>query len=77
MLNPIPDLFKPEEPSVSIKDLPLTENGKLDEEAIPPVESEPPPVLDNYMPKTPPVVDDVQVLYERGALVSVQHNVKP
>jgi hypothetical protein len=66
-----------EDPGSSIQDLPLTEDGKLDEEAIPPKENEPPPALEEHMPKIPAVVDEIQALYERGALVSVQLTVKP
>ena len=66
-----------EEPGSSIQDLPLTEDGKLDEDAIPPKENEPPPALEEHMPKIPAVVDEIQALYERGALVSVQLTVKP
>lgn len=75
MLNDSTDLFG--QPGTSIRDLPLTPEGKLDEEAIPTSVSEPPPTLVDLMPKIPAVVDDIQALYERGALVSVQHKVKP
>lgn len=75
MLNDASDSFG--QPGPSIKELPLTPDGKLDEEAIPISQDAPPPVLVSHMPKIPSVVDDVQALYERGALVSVQHKVKP
>jgi hypothetical protein len=75
MLNDPSDSFG--QPGPSIRELPLTPDGKLDEEAIPASQDAPPPVLVDHMPKVPAVVDDVQVLYERGALVSVQHKVKP
>lgn len=75
MLNDTSDPFG--QPGPSIRELPLTPDGKLDEEAISISQDAPPPVLVNHMPKIPAVVDDVQALYERGALVSVQHKVKP
>ena len=75
MLNDTSDSFG--QPGPSIRELPLTSDGKLDEEAIPISQDAPAPVLVNHMPKIPIVVDDVQALYERGALVSIQHKVKP
>lgn len=75
MLNDPSDPFG--QPGRSIQELPLTPDGKLDEEALPVSQDAPPPVLVDHMPKVPAVVDDVQALYERGALVSVQHKVKP
>lgn len=63
--------------SSSIRDLPLTHDGRLDEEAIETSESDPQPELEEYLPKIPSVVDDIQSLYGKGALVSVQHRVKP
>lgn len=73
LLNETGDLFGQEGPS--IVDLPLTPDGKLDEDAI--SEETPPPQLDEYLPKIPPIVDELQALYEKGALVSVQHGAKP
>lgn len=75
MLNDPSDSF--EQPGPSIRELPLTPDGKLDEEAVPASQDAPPPGLVDHMPKVPPIVDDVQALYETGALVSVQHKVKP
>jgi len=75
MLNETSDSFG--QPGPSIRELPLTPDGKLDEEAIPTSKEGPPPLLVDYMPKIPAVVDDVQALYDKGALVSVQHKVKP
>lgn len=74
-LNDATDLIG--QPGTSIQDLPLTSDGKLDEEAIPISTRDTPPVLIDCMPRIPAVVDDIQTLYERGALVSVQHKVKP
>lgn len=73
LLNVTDDLFGQE--GQSIADLPLTADGKLDEEAI--SEERPPPQLDEFLPKIPPIVDALQALYEKGALVSVQHGAKP
>jgi hypothetical protein len=75
MLNDPSDAFA--EPGPSIRELPLTPEGKLDEEAIPANQDATLSGLVDHMPKAPPIVSDVQALYERGALVSVQHNVKP
>lgn len=75
MLNDSSDLFGKQGPS--IQDLPLTPDGKLDEEADPASQDGPPPGLLDHMPRVPPVVDEIQALYGRGALVSVQQRVKP
>ncbi len=74
MLNDASDAFG--QPGLSIQDLPLTPDGKLDEEAMPISQDAPPPALVSHVPKIPSIVEDVQALYERGALVSVQHKVK-
>lgn len=75
MLNDSSDLFGKQGPS--IQDLPLTPDGKLDEEADPASQDGPPSGLLDHMPRVPPVVDEIQALYGRGALVSVQQKVKP
>ena len=75
MLNDTSDPFG--QPGPSITELPLTPDGKLDEEAISIIKDAPPPELVDHMPRIPAVVDDVQTLYESGALVSIQQKVKP
>lgn len=74
MLSDSPDLFM--QPGTSINDLPLTPDGRLDESAITSTETAS-PALAVYVPTIPSVVDNIQSLYSQGALVSVQHKVKP
>ena len=60
----------------TIGDLPLSEDGSLDEDAVAESQDDP-PALDARVPKIPSVVSDIQELYQKGSLVSVSQRVKP
>lgn len=62
--------------ALTLEDLPLNEDGTLDEARVLAAEESPPQILDS-LPKVPPIVGDLQALYQRGSLVSVQQNLKP